>query len=42
MSNGDIGAINKLTNSDVDYATHTSYKRTHCRLEVITRKGKSP
>ena len=27
----------------VDYATHTpSYKRTHCRLEVITRKGKSP
>jgi hypothetical protein len=24
-------------------ATHTpSYKRTHCRLEVITRKGKSP
>ena len=34
MSNGDIGAINKLTNSDVDYATHTpSYKRTHCRLE---------
>ena len=23
MSNGDIGAINKLTNSDVDYATHT-------------------
>ena len=42
MSNGDIGAINKLTNSDVDYATHTHHKRTHCRLEVITRKGKSP
>ena len=43
MSNGDLGAINKLTNSDVDKYTDTpSYKRTSCRMEVLTRKGKSP
>ena len=41
--NGDLGAINKLTNSDVDKYTDTpSYKRTSCRMEVLTRKGKSP
>ena len=37
MSNGDLGAINKLTNSDVDTDT-PSYKRTSCRMEVLTRK----
>ncbi len=37
------GAINLLTNSDVDQYTDTpSYKRTSCRLEVITKRGKSP
>ncbi|EVT43660.1 hypothetical protein Q583_01989 [Staphylococcus aureus M1535] len=43
MENGDLGAINLLTNSDVDQYTDTpSYKRTSCRLEVITKRGKSP
>ncbi len=38
-----LGAINLLTNSDVDQYTDTpSYKRTSCRLEVITKRGKSP
>ena len=42
MENGDLGAINLLTNSDVDHITDTpSYKRTSCRLEV-TKRGKSP
>lgn len=35
--------MNYLTNSDVDKDTDTpSYKRTSCRMEVLTRKGKSP
>ena len=42
MSNGDLGAINKLTNSDVDKYTDTPSYRTSCRMEVLTRKGKSP
>ena len=43
MINGDQGAINLLTNSDVDKDTDTpSYKRTSCRMEVKTRRGKSP
>ncbi len=43
MENGDLGAINLLTNSDVDQYTDTPYyKRTSCRLEVITKRGKSP
>ena len=43
MLNGDINAINALTNSDVDKDTDTpSYKRTSCRMEIKTRKGKSP
>ena len=37
------GAINLLTNSDVDKDSDTpSYKRTSCRMEVKTRRGKSP
>ena len=40
---GTLGAVNMLTNSDVDKDTHTpSYKRTSCRMEVITRRGRSP
>ncbi|MCD8785001.1 formate dehydrogenase subunit alpha [Staphylococcus gallinarum] len=43
MLHGDNGAINLLTNSDVDKDTDTpSYKRTSCRMEVKTRRGKSP
>ncbi len=43
MENGSLGAINLLTNSDVDQYTDTpSYKRTSCGLEVITKRGKSP
>lgn len=43
MAHGDHGAINLLTNSDVDKDTDTpSYKRTGCRMEVKTRRGKSP
>ena len=43
MKHGDHGAINLLTNSDVDKDTDTpSYKRTSCRMEVKTRRGKSP
>lgn len=39
MNNGDKGAINLLTNSDVDKYTDTpSYKHTGARME----KGKSP
>lgn len=40
---GTAGAVNMLTNSDVDKDTDTpSYKRTSARMEVITRRGKSP
>ena len=43
LENGDLGAINALTNSDVDPYTDTpSYKRTHARMEVVTKRGKSP
>lgn len=43
MANGDMGAINLLTNSDVDKYTDTpSYKRTSARMEVISKRGKSP
>ncbi|MFI3133182.1 molybdopterin-dependent oxidoreductase, partial [Staphylococcus warneri] len=43
LENGDMGAINLLTNSDVDPDTDTpSYKRTSARMEVITKRGKSP
>ncbi len=43
LENGDLGAINALTNSDVDPYTDTpSYKRTHARMEVVKKRGKSP
>ena len=43
LENGNMGAINLLTNSDVDPYTDTpSYKRTSARMEVITKRGKSP
>lgn len=43
LENGDMGAINLLTNSDVDKYTDTpSYKRTNARMEVISKRGKSP
>ncbi|MGX0677566.1 putative molibdopterin-dependent oxidoreductase YjgC [Staphylococcus capitis] len=43
LENGDMGAINLLTNSDVDKYTNTpSYKRTNARMEVISKRGKSP
>nr|MDK7245341.1 molybdopterin-dependent oxidoreductase [Staphylococcus lugdunensis] len=43
MVHGDMGAINLLTNSDVDQYTDTpSYKRTSCRMEILSRRGKSP
>src|SRR5699024_7640470 len=43
MINGDQGAINLLTNSDVDKDTDTpSYKRTISRIEVKSRRAKSP
>ena len=43
LENGDMGAINLLTNSDVDKYTDTpSYKRTNARMEVIFKRGKSP
>ena len=43
MANGDMGAINLLTNSDVDKYTDTpSYKRISARMEVISKRGKSP
>ena len=43
LENGAMGAINALTNSDVDPETDTpSYKRTSARMEVISKRGKSP
>ena len=43
MVHGDMGAINLLTNSDVDQYTDTpSYKCTSCRMEILSRRGKSP